>query len=173
MDPYTFINSGFLTFTRAFVATRVNAAGLIETVPADTMRLDHDPVTLAQKGLLIEEAKTNSVRESNELKNAAWSKFRTTATSSSDFPIFASEHVFLLTGNGASGTKAASCNFTQFTTHFTMSIFMRRSTNNFVQLETFNDTTIWANFNLPSNGSNRQCIGKFNSHSDTLAGRMI
>jgi hypothetical protein len=45
-DPYTFISIGLLTFTRASVATRVNAAGVIETVPANTARLDHDPVTL-------------------------------------------------------------------------------------------------------------------------------
>ncbi len=48
-DPYTFFNSGLLMFTRASVATRVNAAGLIETVPADTASLDRDPITLAHK----------------------------------------------------------------------------------------------------------------------------
>lgn len=47
-------------FTRAgATATRVNAAGLIEVVAADTPRFDYDPVTLACKGLLIEEARTN------------------------------------------------------------------------------------------------------------------
>jgi hypothetical protein len=58
-DPYTFMTSGLLTFTRASVATRVNSAGMIETVPVDTARLGHDPATLAQKGLLIEESWTN------------------------------------------------------------------------------------------------------------------
>ena len=58
-DPYSFINNGLLTFTRASIATRVNSAGLIETVPENTACLDHDPVTLAQKGVLIEEARTN------------------------------------------------------------------------------------------------------------------
>jgi hypothetical protein len=64
-DPYTFFNSGLLTFMRASVATRVNAAGLIETVPADTARLDHDPITLAKKGLLIEESRTNRLGNIN------------------------------------------------------------------------------------------------------------
>ena len=60
-DPYSFIINGLLTFTRASNATRVNAAGLIETVPANTARLDHDPLTLAEKGLLIEESRTNLI----------------------------------------------------------------------------------------------------------------
>ena len=49
------------TFTRASIATRVNAQGLIEEVPADTPRFDHDPVTLAPKGLLLEQARTNAL----------------------------------------------------------------------------------------------------------------
>lgn len=49
-----------VTFTRSgAVATRVNASGLIENVPANTARFDYDPVTLAPKGLLVEESRTN------------------------------------------------------------------------------------------------------------------
>jgi len=48
-DPYTFINNGRLTFMRASVATRVNAVGLIEAVPVNTLRLDLHPFTLALK----------------------------------------------------------------------------------------------------------------------------
>ncbi len=51
-----------ITFTRAgATATRVNSSGLIETVAADTPRIDYDPVTLACKGLLIEEARTQAI----------------------------------------------------------------------------------------------------------------
>lgn len=49
-----------ITFSRAStVATRVNSAGLIETLGTDAPRFDYDPVTLAPRGLLIEEARTN------------------------------------------------------------------------------------------------------------------
>ena len=49
-----------VTVTRALnTATRVNSSGLIEVVNADLPRFDYDPVTLAPKGLLIEEARTN------------------------------------------------------------------------------------------------------------------
>jgi len=37
-DPYSFINNGLLTFTRSSIATRVNAAGLIENVPTNALR---------------------------------------------------------------------------------------------------------------------------------------
>jgi len=48
-----------ITFTRTSTATRVNNKGLIESVDANVPRIDYDPVTLACKGLLIEEARTN------------------------------------------------------------------------------------------------------------------
>ena len=136
------------SFTRASVATVVNSQGLIEVVAPDTPRFDHDPASGAPKGLLLEESRTNVVRQSNEFSNAAWGKFRITATSSPDFPIFASGNVFLLTGNGVSGNKVAGCTFTPFTTPFTMSVFMRRGTNNFAQLASYIDTIFFANFDL-------------------------
>jgi hypothetical protein len=53
------------SFTRASIATFVNSAGLIEVSPADTPRFDHDPVTGAPKGLLLEAAGTNLLIRSN------------------------------------------------------------------------------------------------------------
>ncbi len=43
------VSNSFISFTRASVATRVNEAGLIETVPASTARQDYDPITLQKK----------------------------------------------------------------------------------------------------------------------------
>lgn len=70
-----------ITFTRAgATATRVNAQGLIETVAADTPRFDYDPVTKAPRGLLREQARTNSYLRSAEFDNAAWTKSGVTIT---------------------------------------------------------------------------------------------
>lgn len=50
-----------VTFSRTSTATRFNSAGMLETVAAGVPRFDHDPVTLAPRGLLVEEARTNLV----------------------------------------------------------------------------------------------------------------
>lgn len=73
-----FINSKSLdpriAFSRNSVATRTNQFGLLENVSANQPRLDYDPVTLAPRGLLIEESRTNLLSYSSQFDNAAWSK---------------------------------------------------------------------------------------------------
>lgn len=71
---------GRISFTRSSSATRVNAQGLIETLGNDQPRFDHDPVTLAPKGLLIEEQRTNLLTYSQQLDNAAWTTANITIT---------------------------------------------------------------------------------------------
>lgn len=66
--------SPFTTFTRASTATRINAAGLVESVANNVPRLDYDPVTLQPRGLLIESARTNLLLRSAEFDNASWTK---------------------------------------------------------------------------------------------------
>jgi hypothetical protein len=53
-----------ITFTRASDATYFDANGTLQTATSDTPRFDHDPATGASRGLLIEEARTNSIRNS-------------------------------------------------------------------------------------------------------------
>ena len=51
-----------IAFTRTDAttcATRFNSSGILEIVAANTPRFDYDPATLAARGLLIEEARTN------------------------------------------------------------------------------------------------------------------
>jgi len=55
------------TFTRASTATFVGSNGLIQSAAINAARFDHDPITLACKGLLIEEARTNLVFPSDTL----------------------------------------------------------------------------------------------------------
>jgi hypothetical protein len=52
------------TFTRASTATFVGSDGLIQSAAVNAARFDHDPVTLASKGLLIEESRTNLLLQS-------------------------------------------------------------------------------------------------------------
>jgi len=70
-----------VTVTRALnTATRVNSSGFVEVVNANLPRFDHDPATLAPRGLLIEEQRTNLVTYSEQFDNAAWVKTRVTVS---------------------------------------------------------------------------------------------
>jgi hypothetical protein len=51
-----------ITFTRASTGTFTDSVGVLQTAAIDAPRFDYDPVTLACKGLLIEESRTNSIR---------------------------------------------------------------------------------------------------------------
>lgn len=54
-----------VTFARSGdTATAVNSSGFVSSINADLPRFDYNPITLACKGLLIEEARTNSILQS-------------------------------------------------------------------------------------------------------------
>lgn len=53
-----------IAVSRATIATRTNAKGMIETVPSNVARIDYDPVTGECLGLLTEESRTNDVIQS-------------------------------------------------------------------------------------------------------------
>lgn len=68
------------TFTRASVGYCVNSAGLLVPAAINEARIDYDPTTLASRGLLLEEQRTNLATWSEDLTNAEWSKINTTAS---------------------------------------------------------------------------------------------
>ena len=69
------------TFTRASTATFVGSNGLIQSAAINEARFDHDPVTLACKGLLIEESRTNLCLQSENHPSATWNKTGLTVAS--------------------------------------------------------------------------------------------
>lgn len=69
-----------VSFARDSVGTRINSAGLIESVGIDVPRFEYDPTTLQPKGLLVEDQRTNLLTYSAQIDNAAWSVARGTVS---------------------------------------------------------------------------------------------
>jgi hypothetical protein len=67
-----------VTFTRATgasnPATYIDSNGYVTATSDNQPRFDHNPITLACKGLLIEESRTNLLKHSDAFGNAIWGK---------------------------------------------------------------------------------------------------
>jgi len=87
-----------ITYTRAGNATFFDANGTIQTAGADVARFDHNPATGESLGLLIEEARTNLLLNSETL-------------STQDVTVTAAAHTLSFYGTGTvtlSGTHSAT-----------------------------------------------------------------
>jgi hypothetical protein len=65
-------------FTRGSTGTFVGSDGLLQSAAVNAARFDHDPLTLACKGLLIEESRTNSWSASEVIGSSPWTTTSTT-----------------------------------------------------------------------------------------------
>ena len=118
---------------RAGAATFINSAGLIQVAPANTPRYDHDPVTLAAKGLLIETARYNLL--SNMSFWTTQNSSKTTSTTITPF-FDTGDQAVLVTADGSSKVHGIGVIFnTQLGFHM-FSVYLRRGSNNFAQART-------------------------------------
>jgi hypothetical protein len=67
-------------------------------------RLDYDPVTLAARGLLVEEARTNVVLHNSDLTQAAWTASNVTTAKTQTGPDGVANSATLLTATAGNGT---------------------------------------------------------------------
>ena len=151
-----------ITFSRGTGATRVNASGFIETVGNTTPRFDYDPVTLAPRGLLIEEARTNLLTYSDAFDNTTGWPTATNITITANVtasPDGTTNADRFDDGTAASVQHRLFRGFVTFTAAaHTYSVFVKAGTGAWFQL-TVNDgtTSFYANFNATTGAlGNRQ-----------------
>jgi hypothetical protein len=144
-------------FTRGSTGTFVGSNGLIQSAAINAARFDHDPLTLACKGLLIEEARTNLTLQSESFDNASWTKSNTTVTANSTTSPDGNTTADTFTGDGSLNSKgvlqtgaSSLINGTVYTT----SIYAKKNTNNFIQITgstaPYSTINVFANFDLNS-----------------------
>jgi hypothetical protein len=95
-------------FTRASTATFIGSNGLIQSAAINEARFDHNPVTLACKGLLIEESRTNLVFPSATLTTQTRTVTAVAHTLSfygTGSVVLSGTHVATVTGTGAYPTR--------------------------------------------------------------------
>jgi len=140
-----------ITFTRSSAAWRFNASGLLEVVPANQPRFDYDPVTLALRGLLVEEQRTNLLTRSSDFTNAVWQKNDTTISSDGTLAPDGSAMPLLTQGSDAASALilAGALTITSGQT-MTRSSFLKRGNHDWVRISiadsTFaNGAAVWVN----------------------------
>lgn len=155
-----FANTGRLdprvTFTRATTATYFDQLGVLQTAQANEPRFDYNPSTLAPLGLLIEEARTNLLLQSQTFQTT-WTPIRTTI--SADAAVAPDS---TLTGDKFIATSVAGSHLISQTISvtaqaYTLTCFAKAGEYNFIQL------------NIPDPGAGGAGkVGSFNLSTGTL-----
>lgn len=124
-----------ITFTRASTATYFDEFGVMRTAPANTPRLDFDPVTGECKGLLIEEQRTNLLTYSEQFDNAAWDKLNSTVTANSTVAPDRSLTADMLVENTNTSAHETSLSVTLVAgTTYALSVYAKASSRTRVRL---------------------------------------
>jgi hypothetical protein len=123
-------------FTRASTATFVGSNGLIQSAAINAARFDHDPVTLACKGLLIEESRTNLILRSENFANASWVKAGGSISSVANVAPDGNAYSELFSEDGTTGAHRIFQAFAgTIGTVYTLSVFLKFNGRAEVSLE--------------------------------------
>ena len=157
-------------FTRSSTATFVGSDGLIQSAAVNAPRFDHDPLTLACKGLLIEEARTNLLLQSENFGSWQAIGLNTTGTPPYLNVVTApdgSTSAEKLIATTASSTHQFRRDVTLASgTTYAISVYYKASESNFASIAVYgtaNGNNDWVSFFNLSAGS----AGTFNGFTST------
>ena len=147
----SFLTASGGTFTRNSIGTYFDSTGTLQTATANTPRFDYAPITLATKGILIEESRTNLIQRSTEMDNADWGKTNVTVTANATTAPDGTMTAEYVAATGVSNSYIVSFPRPTFSAGNTVtwSIFAKAGTSSIVALECRdNSTYIGTTFNL-------------------------
>ena len=145
-----------ISLTRAAnTATTVGSNGLVQVVNANIPRFNYDPVTLACRGLLIEESRSNVMTNSQDLSGSNYVPFNTTvATNVTTSPDGTSNADKMTASAGSNIETNIDVNniVTVIGVNYTASVFVKQNTHPYFQINVASQATVFADFDL-SNGT--------------------
>lgn len=132
-----------ITFTRASSGTFFGSNGLLQTAANDVPRFDYDPVTLAARGLLIEEQRTNLLTWSENFGDAVWTQQRVTVAANSTVAPNGTTTADRITGDGTTGGAmgAYATVSVSGSTAYTLSVFAKADTATWLVISSFDGAT--------------------------------
>lgn len=143
------------------IATVVNASGFISDINADLPRFDHDPVTFACKGLLIEQASTNILPQS-EFATGWYLSGASLASVSVANPRGTATSVAIVEDNSTGLHYAFAIGLSIITTGvvYTTSVYAKPNGRNFLEVQTSSTMgSVIAYFNLQTGAASNLSAG--------------
>ena len=135
---------GDMTVVRATTATRVNSAGLIESVANNVPRLDYSNGTCPS--ILIESQRTNLALYSQQLDNAGWTKNSTSVTANTTISPDGTQNADTI--NSISASPNIASNVATFGAITNVSIFVKYVSQQWVKLMSGGAVNDYANFDI-------------------------
>lgn len=141
-----------LTVVRASAGSYFDSAGVLRQAANNALRLDHDPVTLAPLGVLVEEQRTNLLTYSEQFDNATGWPTKTNLTVSANAVTApnGAQEADTITDDTTNGThRIFRGSVTLTAAAHTLSIYAKAGTATWFQILAFDGTTtFYANFDL-------------------------
>lgn len=137
-----------VSFSRSSAGTYFDASGILQTASINTPRFDYDPITLAAKGLLIEESRTNVLNYSEQLDNAYWNKGNASISANVTTALDGASTGDKLVDNTTNGVHEIARAYNSVSgTSYVLSVFVKKAERGFLFLKT-QDGNKGVGFNL-------------------------
>ena len=118
--------SNLITFTRASNATYFDSTGVLKRASSNVPRIDYNPLTLALRGMMIEEQRTNLFlySESVDIAHGSWSKGTNTTRVGTEYVLGKPATIYRGDGSGANEFVRQTISVTSGTT-YVVSVYAR------------------------------------------------